>query len=331
MTPADPGVRGRRACQRRASAGLVSARGPASRTEGRLHGPVPQAPGRGGGQRGQAGRSRASGTVAHSGPPPRLSLPSAPCPAAAVTSSHRPSLSGRLSPPQLCGSEAWGGAPGRAARGPHSSGHHRGLGSGPRRADSRDSPDCRSDSMRTVVFSVALIPCHVGGRSRAPGTDVWAPSGPLSCCHARRDAGSLERRRGLHAPGSSCPCRPHGQVGAADPLQWRGRRAPPETSAAAPGQSARCRHTGCRGLCGRVCGTPSSRGPCGKGGALMGSRELVHRGLLASLPGKAARLAGLVRCRAAGVRGLAVGARGLATAGLNPTAAQPLCQDGGEQ
>lgn len=258
------------------------------------------------------------------GHPPRLSLPSAPCPPAAVTSSHRPSLSGRLSPPQLCGSEVWGGAPGRAARGPHSSGHRRGLGSGPHRADSRDSPDCRSDSMRTVVFSVALIPCHAGGRSRAPGTDVWAPSGPLSCCHARRDAGSLERRRGLHAPGSSCPCRPHGQVGAADPPQWRGRRAPPETSAVAPGQSARCRHTGCRGLCGRVCGTPSSRGPCGKGGALMGSRELVHRGLLASLPGKAARLAGLVRCRAAGVRGLA-------TAGLNPTAAQPLCQDGGEQ
>lgn len=71
---------------------------------------------------------------------------------------------------------------------------------------------------------------------------------------------------------------------------------------------------------------------------MMGSRELVHRGLLASLPGKAARLAGLVRCRAAGARGLAVGARGLAvgarglaTAGLNPTAAQPLCQDGGEQ
>lgn len=257
-------------------------------------------------------------------PPPACPCPRRRVPPAAVTSSHRPSLSGRLSPPQLCGSEAWGGAPGRAARGPHSSGHHRGLGSGPRRADSRDSPDCRSDSMRTVVFSVALIPCHAGGRSRAPGTDVWAPSGPLSCCHARRDAGSLERRRGLHAPGSSCPCRPHGQVGAADPPQWRGRRAPPEASAAAPGQSARCRHTGCRGLCGRVCGTPSSRGPCGKGGALMGSRELVHRGLLASLPGKAARLAGLVRCRAAG-------ARGLATAGLNPTAAQPLCQDGGEQ
>lgn len=290
----------------------------------------------GSGTRGRAARpGRAVPGERSRGPlratPPRLSLPSAPCPPAAVTSSHRPSLSGRLSPPQLCGSEVWGGAPGRAARGPHSSGHHRGLGSGPRRADSRDSPDCRSDSMRTVVFSVALIPCHAGGRSRAPGTDVWAPSGPLSCCHARRDAGSLERRRGLHAPGSSCPCRPHGQVGAADPSQWRGRRAPPEASAAAPGQSARCRHTGCRGLCGRVCGTPSSRGPCGKGGALMGSRELVHRGLLASLPGKAARLAGLVRCRAAGVRSLAVGARGLATAGLNPTAAQPLCQDGGEQ
>lgn len=283
----------------------------------------------GSGTRGRAARPGRAVPGERNRGPLRATPPACPCPRrhvppAAVTSSHRPSLSGCLSPPQLCGSEAWGGAPGRAARGPRSSGHHRGLGSGPRRADSRDSPDCRSDSMRTVASSAALIPCHAGGRSRAPGTDVWAPSGPLSCCHARRDAGSLERRHGLHAPGSSCPCRPHGQVGAADPSQWRGRRAPPEASAAAPGQSARCRHTGCRGLCGRVCGTPSSRGPCGKGGALMGSRELVHRGLLASLPGKAARLAGLVRCRAAG-------ARGLATAGLNPTAAQPLCQDGGEQ
>lgn len=104
------GVRGQRARRQRASAGLVPARGLASRTERRLCGPVPQAQGRWGGRGGPAGRSWASGAVAALGRPSSLSPTAALCLVAAARSSRKPSQTGRpvIAPALRVRSVGWG-------------------------------------------------------------------------------------------------------------------------------------------------------------------------------------------------------------------------------